>query len=535
MGRKGKKKVGKSVIKIKEKQKQMLEDEYSKVPHAFVIHRGVVGKYVKELMDDTRRIMEPFCARNLRARRKNTLKDFISMAGPLNITNILSFTKTENGMYLKVMRLPRGPTLTFKIQEYTLSRDIVSSLKRHYSDPKQFDHHPLLVMNNFTGEGLHLKLMSTMFQNMFPSININKVKLADIKRTLLLQYDPETKNIDLRHYNVRAVPVGMSRGVKKLIKSKLPDLGAYEDVSEFILRGNLSESEVELDGPHNEIVLPQNMPGKGNKRASQSAIRLTEIGPRMTLHLIKVEEGICDGKVIFHDFIAKTPEEIQLQQKIKEEKKKLKDKRKQIQKENVKKKELEKEMIKEKALAGMKRKAEQDGEEKDEDNTEDNTGNNTKIADDDDADDDDADDENNAEEEDDDDVEYYRQEVGEEPDEDIVRGLKRKQTPRKPSLHRNKKLKMEMSNKGVPRRGKSLNGRGGQRGEMRGKSSNRGTRVQAGVRTKGPGTGTRGGRGGGMRGGRGDGMRGRGGGMRGRGGTRGRGGGTRGRGGSRRR
>lgn len=42
-------------------------------------------------------------------------------------------------------------------------------------DPKQFNHHPLLVMNNFTGEEMHLKLMSTMFQNMFPSININKV------------------------------------------------------------------------------------------------------------------------------------------------------------------------------------------------------------------------------------------------------------------------------------------------------------------------------------------------------------------------
>ena len=28
--------------------------------------------------------------------------------------------------------------------------------------------------------------------------------------------------------------MGMSRGVKKLIKTKLPDLGKYEDISEYI-------------------------------------------------------------------------------------------------------------------------------------------------------------------------------------------------------------------------------------------------------------------------------------------------------------
>lgn len=39
----------------------------------------------------------------------------------------------------------------------------------------QFSHHPLLVLNNFGTEGLQVKLMATMFQNMFPSINVHKV------------------------------------------------------------------------------------------------------------------------------------------------------------------------------------------------------------------------------------------------------------------------------------------------------------------------------------------------------------------------
>lgn len=40
---------------------------------------------------------------------------------------------------------------------------------------QQFTHHPLLVLNNFGSEGMQVKLMATMFQHMFPSINVHKV------------------------------------------------------------------------------------------------------------------------------------------------------------------------------------------------------------------------------------------------------------------------------------------------------------------------------------------------------------------------
>lgn len=51
---------------------------------------------------------------------------------------------------------------------------------------QQFTHHPLLVLNNFGVEGMHVKLMATMFQNMFPSINVHKVtrSLTAVKRFL---------------------------------------------------------------------------------------------------------------------------------------------------------------------------------------------------------------------------------------------------------------------------------------------------------------------------------------------------------------
>lgn len=41
----------------------------------------------------------------------------------------------------------------------------------------------------------------------------------------------------------------------------------------------LSESEAEPDGEHNITELPQAVAGRGNMRAQQSAMRLTEVRP----------------------------------------------------------------------------------------------------------------------------------------------------------------------------------------------------------------------------------------------------------------
>lgn len=40
----------------------------------------------------------------------------------------------------------------------------------------------------------------------------------------------------------------------------------------FFFRGDMSESEAEMDGPHNEVELPQDMK-KGKFKATKSAVR----------------------------------------------------------------------------------------------------------------------------------------------------------------------------------------------------------------------------------------------------------------------
>lgn len=45
---------------------------------------------------------------------------------------------------------------------------------------QQFNHPPLLVLNSFGTQGMHVKLMATMFQNLFPSINVHTVGGPDL-------------------------------------------------------------------------------------------------------------------------------------------------------------------------------------------------------------------------------------------------------------------------------------------------------------------------------------------------------------------
>jgi len=58
-----------------------------------------------------------------------------------------------------------------------------------------------------------------------------------------------------------------------------------------------------------------------NPASQSSAVRLIEIGPRMQLQLIKIQEGFTTGEVLYHKFIEKTPEEMEyLKQKKKKQK-----------------------------------------------------------------------------------------------------------------------------------------------------------------------------------------------------------------------
>ncbi|KAJ0177615.1 hypothetical protein K1T71_006488 [Dendrolimus kikuchii] len=398
------KRKGKCVKKNPASKESLEPENLVKAPHSFVIHRGQCSKDIIDLTKDFRKIMEPFTASQLKERKKNTLKDFVSISGYLHVSHMIMFTETELGSYMRLARLPRGPTLTFKLHNYSLARDVISSLKKQYVMMKAFQNAPLIVLNSFSGEGMHMKLMATMFQNMFPTINITTVKLKNIRRCVLMNYNPSSKLIDLRHYVIRATPVGLNKGTKKVVQGKIPNLNRCKDMSEFFDNLNIEDpmKKVLVEMTRNsQIMLPQKLSSRGAAAESKSALRLFELGPRISFQLIKVEDGLMDGEVLYHELVEKTEEEKALIKKRREEKKRQKEKRKAQQAENIKRKHHEKEELKQKSLEGIKKKKEL---------TENQRLMELATAESQNAD--------NMEDEEDD-ADYYRKEVGAEPEQDL--------------------------------------------------------------------------------------------------------------------
>lgn len=71
----------------------------------------------------------------------------------------------------------QGPTLTMRIHQYSLMRDVAASQLRPRLPESLWKTAPLVVMNNFAGEE-HLKLATVLFQNLFPAINVQTAKLS---------------------------------------------------------------------------------------------------------------------------------------------------------------------------------------------------------------------------------------------------------------------------------------------------------------------------------------------------------------------
>merc|ERR1719219_3162510 len=102
--------------------------------------------------------------------------------------------------------------------------------------------------------------------------------------------------------------------------------------------GMTSESEGEED-ESSRVTLPQAVSARGNLPQEQSAIRMVELGPRLTMKLIKIEEGLFDGDVMYHSLVQKTDEEKKAIRIAREKSKKEKEKRRREQELDVKKKE----------------------------------------------------------------------------------------------------------------------------------------------------------------------------------------------------
>ena len=282
---------------------------------------------------------------------------------------------------MKLVKNPKGPTLTFAVDEYSLARDVVAFQQANKRYNKIFCNTlqapPLLIMNGFGGrpDSDPYRIASLMIQSMFPPIKVQSMNLSACKRIVLFNLvkgeptgdeddEEDQYYIEFRHYGISARQRSVNRGIKRLINSKkVPDMSKFDDIAAYIKSkavkhagseggtttasqgGFSSESEAD-DLPESRIVLPENYQDK--KANTHVAIKLHELGPRLKLKLHKIQEGFCRGNVTFHRKIHMSKAEIKQQLDSLKSKRELKEKRKRIQEENVRRKQ---ELAKEKELA----------------------------------------------------------------------------------------------------------------------------------------------------------------------------------------
>jgi len=102
-------------------------------PSHFALHLYLklpLQNVLKDLEMDIRKMMSPNTAAKLRESKRNVLKDFVHVAGPLGITHLMMLSATQNAAYLRIAKSPRGPTITLRIHAYSLVRDILASQQR---------------------------------------------------------------------------------------------------------------------------------------------------------------------------------------------------------------------------------------------------------------------------------------------------------------------------------------------------------------------------------------------------------------------
>lgn len=316
--------------------------------------------------------MEPNTAINLKERKNNRLRDFVSMAGPLGVTHFLIFSRTDTGTNLRIARGPRGPTLSFRVHTFSLIRDIMTAQARPKSPGAEYLTSPLLILNNFNGPEKELKLMSTMLQNMFPPINVQTMHLSSARRVVLINRNAATGRLDFRHYAIIVKPIGVSKSIKRVVDTVEPKKGSlstFQDVGDYILQ-EAAGSDSEFEDVEANIDLPSRYVGRNNRAKEQRAVRLVEIGPRMELELMKVQEGLCDGPVLYHRYVNKTAEEVKQQEAEIAQRQKERDARRKKQEENIKRKDEERKENKRKARREQGLPSESEGDDDDDEEEE---------------------------------------------------------------------------------------------------------------------------------------------------------------------
>ena len=82
----------------------------------------------------------------------NKMSDVLKSATALSVSHLMLFKQTEAGTNVRFARVPHGPTLQFRVSNYTLMADIVAAQAHPRSPGSEFKTPPLVREPSWAGQ-----------------------------------------------------------------------------------------------------------------------------------------------------------------------------------------------------------------------------------------------------------------------------------------------------------------------------------------------------------------------------------------------
>ena len=295
--------------------------------YSAIYHRGTADPSMNEFLRDWRRTFHPYTFSKLKQNSRMTAKDVAAVSELLSLKHLHLFTSSMQGAMLRLGRLPHGPTLTFRVESYSTACDALRIQKKVYTSGQiHYDHPPVIICNGFSktaNNRSELRLLSQFFCSLSPDLSVEKDShLNRLSRVLffhcLMNNERATDNIGLessvkehkvakasksreiwievRHYGriLRPVVIRHTFAEKRISnspvslkhKKKKPDITGMDKPSS------------ETDGEGKSVCLPENTTYRDHR--GRFRLKLVELGPRLTLRLLRVESRLCEGEIIYH-------------------------------------------------------------------------------------------------------------------------------------------------------------------------------------------------------------------------------------------
>ena len=88
--------------------------------------------------------------------------------------------------------------MLFRVINYCRMKEVLSNGGQPFSFSFK---EPLIVLNNFA-ENNQVRQIGRSIQELFPNINLEKIKINNVKRVMSFTYQPNRKCIYFRHYKI---------------------------------------------------------------------------------------------------------------------------------------------------------------------------------------------------------------------------------------------------------------------------------------------------------------------------------------------